>query len=84
MVDHGYMDQILLRIFNGLFDGNRNFLRLAMTDAYPAFTVADDHQSAKAEPASALDNFGNPVDMYDFLSKLLFFLFSVHVFPSFT
>src|SRR5262249_38330546 len=43
-------------------DRRRHFLGLAVADADGALTVADDHQGREAEPTSALDDLGHPVD----------------------
>src|SRR5579875_326101 len=55
-------EEVLLRLLDALGDRRRHFLRLAVTDADGAVTVADDDQRGEAEPPTALHDLGHPVD----------------------
>src|SRR5690606_40376558 len=54
-----------LRFLNTLGDRRGHFLRLAVADADHAVAVADHDQSGEAEPASTLDDLGDPVDLHN-------------------
>ena len=59
--------QALLRAIDALANRLRNFIGLAQAESDQPVMVAGDYQRAEAEPAPALDDLGNAVDMHDLL-----------------
>ena len=55
--------------FAAAADGIRHFAGLAQAIAHAAAFVADDHQRAEIETASAFDDFGGTVDEHDLLDQ---------------
>ena len=58
-------EEVLLRAFDALLDGQRNLVGLAVADADDAVLVADDDQGGEREPPAALDDLGDAVDLDD-------------------
>ena len=50
-------------VLDGLFDGGRHFVGLAVAPADLALAVADDDQGGEAEPPAALDHRGAAADL---------------------
>ena len=48
-----------------------HFTRLAMTEAYATFLIANDDQRGEAKPSAALDDLGDPVDVDKLVDKLV-------------
>src|SRR5882757_10969428 len=65
LLDARHLEEVLLGFLDTLGDRRRHLLGLAVADADGAVTVADDHQGREAEPASALDDLGHPVDGHE-------------------
>src|SRR5919201_265280 len=66
----GNGEEILLRVLDRLRDRERNLTRLPVADPDTIDLVADDDEGSKREPPSALDNFGDAVDLDDALLEL--------------
>src|SRR3954469_1642190 len=62
LLDPRHLEEVLLGLLDALGDGGRNLLRLAVADADRAVPVAHHHESGEAEPATTLDDLGDPVD----------------------
>src|SRR5207248_5071590 len=60
--DPGHLEEVLLGLLDTLGDGGRHLLGLAVPDADGTVAVAHHHESGEAEPATALDDLGDPVD----------------------
>ena len=73
---------MLLGVFNPLADRFRDFAGFTQADADFALLVADDDERAEREPATAFDDLGDTVYIYDFL--LIFRSFVVPSSPSVT
>jgi hypothetical protein len=65
---HG--EHVLLRVLDGLGDGERDFARLAVANADAIDLVADDDERREREPPSALDDLGDAVDLDHALLEL--------------
>src|SRR5205085_11813434 len=63
-------EHVLLRVLDGLRDGERNLARLAVADADAIDLVADDDERREREAASALDHLGDAVDLDHALLEL--------------
>src|SRR5690606_29747884 len=59
----GYIDERLLGGLDTLADAVRYLTALAVSDADTAVAVANDHDAAEGEPATALDHLGYAVDL---------------------
>ena len=59
------LEHLLARVLGGLFDGGRNFVGLAVTDADVAAAIAGDDERAEAEGSAALDDLGAAIDADD-------------------
>jgi hypothetical protein len=55
-------------------DGLGNFPRLAGAVTDTASTVANDDQGAEGKPAATLDDFGDTVDVHQFVEKIVAFI----------
>ena len=66
----GDADHVLLGHFAALADGFGNFDGFAQANADMALFVTGDDQRAKAEAASAFDDFGGAIDENNFLAQL--------------
>ena len=66
----GDREHVLLRVLDGLRDGERNLARLAVTDADAIDLVADDDERREREPPAALDDLGDAVDLDHALLEL--------------
>jgi hypothetical protein len=60
-----HLEHLLAGILGRLFDGLRNFVGFAVSDADASAAITDDDQSAEAEGAAAFDDFGAAVDSDD-------------------
>src|SRR5215469_16251415 len=65
--DAGNPEEVLLGRLDALGDRRGHLLGLAVADADHAVAVAHYHQGGEAEPPSALDDLGDPVDGHDSL-----------------
>ena len=65
---HG--EQVLLRVVDGLRDGERNLARLPVADADAVDLVSDDDERREREPPAALDDLGDAVDLDHTLLQL--------------
>ena len=65
---HG--EQVLLRVLDGLRDGERDLARLAVAEADAVDLVADDDERGEREPPAALDDLGDAVDLDHALLQL--------------
>jgi hypothetical protein len=63
------VNQVFLRIFNAFANRVWNFGSFTDTSAYVAFAVADNNESAEAEPTSAFYYFRYAVDVDNFFSQ---------------
>src|SRR5204862_3131287 len=63
-------EQVLLRVVDRLRDRQRDLARLAVADADAIDLVADHDQRREREPAAALDDLGDTVDLDDALLEL--------------
>src|SRR5262252_1399337 len=59
-----------------LADRLRHFASLAVTEADAALLIADNDECGKAEPAAALHDFGDAVDMHELVDELAVALFA--------
>ena len=57
-----HADEILLRRFDALLDGQRHFAGFATAEADDAVLIADDDQRRERQVLAALDHFGHAVD----------------------
>src|SRR5690606_9597357 len=69
--DHGHLEQVLPSLFIALADRFGHLVRLAETDPDVAFFVTDHDERGEAEPATAFDHLGHPVDVDDSLFELV-------------
>ena len=60
---HG--EEVLAGLLGALLDGEGHLLGLAVAEADPAGAVADHHERGEREPAAALDDLGDAVDVDD-------------------
>ena len=63
-------EEVLLRVVDGLGDRERNLARLAVTNADAVDLVADHDERGEREPAAALDDLGDAVDLDHALLEL--------------
>jgi hypothetical protein len=63
-------EEILLRVVDGLRDGERDLPRLSVADADAVDLVPDDDERGEREPPAALDDLGDAVDLDDPLLEL--------------
>src|SRR4029077_10735448 len=66
----GDREEVLLRILDGLRDGERYLARLAVADAHAVDLVADDDECREREAPTALDHLGDAIDLDDALLEL--------------
>src|SRR4051794_2972699 len=59
----GHAEEVLLRALDGLLDGERDLVGLAVADADDVALVADDDQRGEREAPTALDDLGDAVDL---------------------
>src|SRR5262249_6090659 len=57
--------EILLRPLDALLNRHRDLVRLPVADAHDLALVADDDERGEREPAAALDDLGDAVDLHD-------------------
>gem|GEM_PF-3717191 len=60
--------------FHRLLNGNWYFTRFTTSEADLSFTVTDNRQGRETEDSTALDNFGNAVDLNQLLLEIAFLL----------
>src|SRR5712691_2458645 len=77
-------DETALGGFGRLADRLGHLARLAVTEADPAFLVADDHERSEAEAASALDHLGHTIDVDQLVGEFAVALFAVAALAWFT
>ena len=65
------LDEVLLRILDGLLHCVRNLRRLAETIAYMTVSVADDNERGEAGDTTALNGLGYTVEHNEFVFKLI-------------
>ena len=65
----GHAEEVLLRGLDALLDGDGDLVGLAVADADHAVLVADDDERGEGEPAAALDDLGDAVDLDDPLTS---------------
>ncbi len=70
IVRQRHFDQVLLRGFDCLTDGLRNFFRLSIPVSDVAAFVADHNQRAEAEIFTAFHDFSDAVDRHDGVFQL--------------
>ena len=58
----GTRKKLLLRLFNALRNGGRDFLGFAVAHSHDAVTVANDNKRGEAEATTTLDDLRDPVD----------------------
>jgi hypothetical protein len=66
----GHAVQVLLGPLNRLLDRHRNLVGLPIADADNLPLVADHDQRGEREPAAALDDLGDAVDLHHALLKV--------------
>ena len=66
----GHAEEVLLGVVDGLVDGERDLVGLAVADADVLGLVTDDHERREREAAAALDDLGDAVDLDDPLLQL--------------
>ena len=66
----GDLEEVLLRVVDGLRDRERHFPRLAIADADPVDLVADYDERGERETPAALDHLGDTVDLDHALLEL--------------
>ena len=64
------LEQVLLRVLDGLRDGERDLPRLPVAEPDPVDLVPDDDEGGEREPPAALDDLGDAVDLDDPLLQL--------------
>src|SRR5690606_17939531 len=69
--DHRHLEQVLPSLFVALADRLGHLVRLAEADPDVSFFVTDHDERGKAEPATAFDHLGHPVDVDDTLLELV-------------
>ena len=67
-------EHVLLRVLDGLRDGERDLPRLAVAEADLVHFVADDDERREGEAPAALDDLRHTVDLDDALLELAFLL----------
>ena len=69
------LDHVAARRFHRFLDGDRHFTRFAATETDATLAVADHGQRGETEDPSALDDFGDTVDLDQLLEQSFFLHF---------
>jgi hypothetical protein len=70
-VNQWHCHHVFLGAFHPFADRLRDFVRFAQSISDTALTIPDDNNGAEAESSAAFVNFCNPVNMYDFIDKII-------------
>jgi hypothetical protein len=66
----GHLEQVLLGVLDGLGDRRRHLVGLAVANAHVVHLVAHDDERREREPAAALHDLGDAVDLDHALLEL--------------
>jgi hypothetical protein len=75
------VNQVLLGLFNGFGNGNRDFRGFPFADPHPSMAVADNDQRAKVKPLAALYYLRDAVNEDNFVFQAEFIRIDSHAAP---